>query len=216
MSHEKTYTLAKLALKTDPDFVKAARQGSSNKPENLEKRRLDFQQESMILQALIAKIQQFYKDLHDNKEPEARARLEQEISAYSNLANLKGLAGLYDGFAMLADMLSIRTIARDENDKPVLTSSGEKIFIRVPVLYDLGADLEDMIALQERSNRIAFKTALKLNAVHVAQREVDPDNKEPVVPGILAEEAPAGVPESDLKAAQAKPTDAQVETFVKG
>lgn len=219
MPHEQgKYGLAKLDMlkKDSPEFIKAARQGSSNKPENLEKRRIDFQQEYMILQALIAQIQVFNKELHETKDSNAGAELEQKIAAYSNLANLKGLAGLYEGFAMLADMLSIRTVARDEDDKPILTEKGEKIIIRVPALYDIGSYCEDLIERVDRGNHIAFKIALKQNAVHVAQRGVDPDAQAVSQPVALSEEAPAGVPEGDLKAAQETPTEQQVKNFVTG
>ena len=216
---EKIYTLAKADLlqKSNPEFVKAARQESKPNPENLEKRRLDFQQEYMILQALIGRIQELNAAAHKTTEPAAKAGIEQQIAAFSNMANLKGLAGLYEGFALLADMLSIRVVKRDDRDKIVLTPDGQKIFIRVPILYDLGADLEELCDNTRRTQKTLFKMALKANAVHVSQAGVDPDVVE-VQPATetLKEEAPAGVPESDLKAAQAAPTAEQVEKFVKG
>jgi hypothetical protein len=196
--------------KSDPAFVKAARQSSSAKPENLEKRRLDFQQEYMILQALVGKIQGLNSTLHETKDPDAKMLLEREIGAYSNLANLKGLAGLYEGFALLSDLLSIRSIARDENDKPILTDKGEKIYVRTPILWDVAAILEESCDVQLKSHNILYKMGLKQGILFVAQKDAE------LAPVKLDKEAPVGVPESDLRQAEEKPTDAQVDKFVKG
>ena len=217
---EHKYTLAKadLAQKSNKEFVKAARQGSKTDPENLEKRRLDFQQEYMLLCALIDRIQGLNKELHENREINARAMLEQQIAAFSNMANLKGLAGLYEGFALLADMLSIRTLLREDRKpfKLVLTESGEKIYIRIPILYDIGADLEEVCDNTRRTSNILFKMAMKAGVVHDKQTDIDPSVEAAPVAEVLAHAAPAGVPESDLKAAQAAPSEEQVQKFVEG
>jgi hypothetical protein len=212
--------LAKLNTlqKSNPAFIKAARRSSSDKPENLEQRRIDFEQEGVLLKALIAKIQTLNEQALETKDQALKGNLEAQIAAYSNMANLKGLAGLYDGFGLLSELLSFRVPLREERKpyKLILTAKGEKIYIRVPLLDALCSELENVEINTRVAARIIKAMALKQQAIFERQAgtEIEPE-KEPAQE-VLAEAAPAGVPESELSAAAAKPTEAQVEKFVKG
>lgn len=212
---EHKYGLALGNLRKDnPDFQKAARKSASAKPVNLEKRRLDFEQENMMLQALIGKIQVLSAKLAEAASDE-RGALEQEIAKYYNIASLKGMAGLYQGFALLADMLSFRDVKRDDDGNPVLDAEGQKTFVRIPVLFDEAAYLEELLISQHKTQRLLYKMALKSGAVFDKQAGIDPDLPEEVHVASV-EDAIAGVPEAEIAAAQQTPTEEQVEKFVKG
>ena len=226
---EHKYAMAKLdLLQNNPELDKAARKRSSAAPVNLEERRLRFEKKAGLLEEIIRRIQHFNADLHETHDPVKAAYLEREIATYSNLANLQGLLGLYEGFGLLADMLSLRMVQRDKTGQEVLTPAGDKIFIRVPVLYDIASEAEnisdDTEEIKDQVRRMSkniFTMALKQNAVYVGQAGSDPEVKEPAPkqpdqPEVLPGEAPAGVPESDLAAAQVKPSEEEVAKFIEG
>lgn len=206
--------MAKQALlKADPDFIKQVRDEHSDEPENLEKRCLDFHLDHKILKGVIQQIQVFNAKLHETNDPEEKLKYERQISEFSNLANLQGLAGLYAGFGLLIDMLSIQETLEDDDGQELLTDKGEKVYVRTPILFDVAAYTDSGRYHGRRAANILFKMALKQNAVHEKQTGVDDQEAEAE---ILKVPASAGVPASDLVAAKGQPTQEQINNFVTG
>lgn len=208
------YTLAKLAdVKYSKKFLREAREAASTDSDNLERKRLDFSKESLLLDGMVKEIQK----LNNQKcvTPEESQIRDRKIAELHTLASLKGIAGLYHGLGLIADMLSVSM--HDENKK-----TGEKIYWRVPVseiLYDVACYSENIEIILKKQRRILRDIGLAQKAFWKGKHDLDDDDGGDENPTGRGDEEsiplPVGVPEKDLIAAK-QVSDEQIQAAIKG
>jgi hypothetical protein len=230
---ERKYGLARF-VDTAKRLDRDARRATSTDDENLEKRRLEYGRNELLLKKAIERLQNLQapeppkKPDPDASEPvlqayerqkveheEALKKYQTETNQIFTLVNLSGIVGLYEGLGILADMDSLREREKDPK-------TGERVYFRLTtaeILCDLAGFMETMVEISAQQLEITQELAIKLGAswegrstgqtrgeaAAEAQAEAAAEANAP---------APVGVTEQEVAAASAKPTDAAVDQFL--
>jgi len=224
---DKKYGLARF-VPLGKKFDREVHRATDTDDESLEKRRVEYGRNELLLRKCIERLQTMTlpEPLPVEATPERRAEYDAALMKYRaetdqlfTLINVQGIVGIYAGAGIVQDMVSLRLRDRDER-------SGERFYYRFSVaemLYDIAGFLETMRDTMERQTEALEAIAIKGGAAFQGQytgqtrveRQAEAENEMAAEAGVAEPGvAPGAVSEAEVAAAQAEPTDADVDKFV--